>query len=80
MSKSKIQAHVTIAGSEIRQTTAREYEREAEGEAMGIAPETPRVILPGGQSVQTHCPIWHDKNVLRKSFEGRGLGLETPMD
>lgn len=57
MSKNRIQAHVIIAGSGIGQTIAREYEREAEGEAMSIAPETPRVILPGGQSVQTHCPI-----------------------
>lgn len=79
MSKNKIQAHVITAGSENRQTTATEYEREAEGEVMSIAPETPRVILPGGQSVQTRCPIWHEKTFSAKASRD-GLGLEAPMD
>lgn len=32
--------------------------------------DTPRAILPGGQSVQTHCPIWRKQNVLLQSLGG----------
>lgn len=37
------------------------------------------MILPGGQSAQTHCSIRLEKNDLRKSFKAR-LSLEAPMD